>query len=265
MLFKVIVNIFVPVGAGIIYFLMASEIARFGKVRKIIFDELGYQKVSNVFFLFGIYFITRPLQNLLGPHPWPMVINNIRQFFLMAIIAPLILVGIFYWDANEEKLPKSTVSAAYIVGFLMAMIFMLVNKAAIGGSTVIAEIWNIKLYDCMWFNKTVMASTELILIHLIVQFVSPVGFLILSTAIVRTRRHNYPATSVYNMMPLKWKYFEAGLIIFIASYIVAGIAALIGHYYTYLWIIYFVGAIVSGMLELKSVKIPPRSAPADLE
>jgi len=33
--------------------------------------------------MFGIYFITRLLQNILGSHPMPLIINCIRQFFLM--------------------------------------------------------------------------------------------------------------------------------------------------------------------------------------
>jgi len=263
MFFIFLINIFIPIIAGILYFVMAFEIRKIGKVRKIIFDEIGYKKISNVFLLFGIYFITRPLQNLIGQHPWPMIVNNLRQFFLMGIISPLILVGIFYWDSNDEKLPRSTTITAYLVGFFMAVIFILVNSAAISGSAEIASFGNIKLYDAVWFSD-VQKRTELILIHLIAQFISPVGFLILSTAIVRSRRHNYPAESVYNLMPLKWKYLEVGLIVFIVSLIIAGFAAIFGRYYTYLWVIYFVGAIISGMIELKSVKIPPRSIPEDL-
>ncbi len=263
MFFIFLVNIIVPLIAGILYFIMAMEISKIGSVRKIIFDEIGYKKVSNVFLLFGIYFITRPLQNLIGPHPWPMIVNNLRQFFLMGVISPLILVGIFYWDSNDEKLPRSTTITAYLVGFLMAVIFMLANSAAITGSVEIASLGKIKMYDAVWFSGA-DKKTQVILIHLIAQFISPVGFLILSTAIVRSRRHKYSADSVYNQMPRKWKYLEAGLMVFIASFITAGFAAIVGRYYTYLWVIYFIGAIISGMLELKSVRIPPRSAPEDL-
>jgi len=195
-----------------------------------------------------------------------MIINNIRQFFLMGIISPLILVGIFYWDSNDEKLSKSKTITAYSVGFLMAVIFMLVNSAAISGSAEIASFGKLKLYDAVWFGSVEKKTgTILVLIHLIAQFISPVGFLILSTAIVRSRRHNYSPDSVYNMMPLKWKYLESGLIVFILSLIIAGFAAILGGYYTYLWVIYFVGAIISGLLELKSVRIPPRNMPEDLE
>ncbi|HAM39244.1 MAG: hypothetical protein A2474_08080 [Elusimicrobia bacterium RIFOXYC2_FULL_34_12] len=264
MYIEFLVNIIVPIIAGIVYFIMALEVKKVGQIRKLIFGEIGYIKVFNAFIMFGIYFITRPLQNLMGPHPWPMLINNIRQFFLMSIIAPAILVGIFYWDSDEGDIPKAAKIASYSVGFFMAVIFILVNRIAIDGSKIIASFNGLNLYDAVWFSLG-QKKNELVLIHLFTQLISPVGYFILATAIVRRRRHNYPKDSVYNLMPLKWRYLEIGLEVFIVSMIIAGISALFGHYYTYLWVIYFVGAIISGTIELKSVKILPSSAPMDLK
>jgi hypothetical protein len=259
-----IVNIFVPVIAGLVYFFMASEIRRVSRVRKIMFGEIGYNKIFTAFLLFGVYFITRPLQNLLGPHPWPMLINSLRQFFLMAVISPAILVGIFHWVPSEKGTPRSTAFAAYAVGFFMATIFILTNSLAVDGSKVLATVGGVNIYDPTWFS-TGQPKVQLILIHLICQLVSPVGFFALAAAYVRHRRYNYPLSHIYNLMPLKWKHLEVGLLVFAVSLFVAGTAALFGQYYTYLWVIYFFGAIVAGLIELKGIKIPPREAPADLK
>lgn len=264
MLLIFIANIMIPIIAGIVYFLMAAEIKRVSKIRKIMFGEIGYKKVQTAFLLFGVYFITRPLQNLIGPHPWPLIVNCIRQFFLVAVISPAILVGIFHWVPDEKDTPKSAIFASYAIGFFMALIFILVNSIAIDGSKVLATINGMNIYDAVWFTAT-PHKIQLVLIHLIAQLVSPVGFLLLAAAYVRHRRHNYKLTSVYNLMPLKWKYLETGLLIFVVSMVVAGIAALLGKYYTYLWVIYFIGAIVAGLIELKGIKIPPREAPEDLK
>ena len=258
-----LINILVPIIAGSVYFLMAIEIRRVGHVRKIMFGEVGYKKVFIAFMLFGIYFITRPLQNIVGPYPWPMIINCARQFMLMAVIAPAILAGIFHWVPNEKGTPKSAIAAAYAVGFCMALIFILINKVAIDGSRLLTEFAGIKIYDAVWFSKG--NSPELILIHLISQFISPVGYFLLAAAYVRHRRHNYPLSTVYNMMPVKWKYLESGLLIFAGSLIVSGVAAFFGSYYTYLWVIYFTGAIIAGIIELEGVKIPQREEPEDLK
>jgi hypothetical protein len=262
-MFIFLVNILVPIIAGVIYFLMAAEIKRVSAVRKIMFGELGYQKVFLAFVLFGIYFITRPLQNIIGPYPWPTIINCARQFFLMAFISPAILVGIWHWVSHGKEVTKSSVFAAYTVGSLMAIIFILVNAFAIDGSKVLATVGSLNIYDATWFS-TGPVRPELMLIHLIAQLISPVGFLIMAAAYVRHQRYNYPLSTVYNLMPLKWKYLEAGLLIFAGSLLVAGISAFVGQYYTYLWVIYFLGAIVAGLFELKSIKLPPRQAPADL-
>ncbi|MDI6757799.1 MAG: hypothetical protein QME32_07260 [Endomicrobiia bacterium] len=279
------VNILVPIVTGAVYFIMAAEIKRVTKIRKLMFGEIGYNKAFSAFLLFGFYFMTRPLQNVLGPHPWPMVLNSMRQFFLMAVIAPAILVGILHWVPSEKGTPKSTVIAAYVGGFLMAVIFILINSMAIDGSKVLAEFGGWKIYDAKWFSAASVAASSslssspdggasaafvapkarLIVIHLITQLVSPVGYFLLAAAYVRHRRYNYPTSSVYNLIPRKWKYLEAGLLIFAVSMITAGFAAFFGQYYTYLWVIYFAAATVAGVIELISVKIPPREAPSDLK
>lgn len=258
-----LINVFVPLLAGLIYLVLIIELNRVSKIRKIMFGEIGYKKMFIAFFLLGLYLVTRPLQNILGPYPWPMVVNCIRQSFLMAVIAPSILVGILHWIPDEKNLSKAAVYAAYVAGSFMALIFVLVNTIAVDGSKLLAEYAGIRIFDPVWFASGSIRP-ELIIIHLISQFISPVGFLFLAAAYVRHRRHNYAMSEIYNQMALKWKYLEAGLLIFAGSLILAGFAAFFGQYYTYLWVIYFIGAIIAGMIELRGIQIPPRSNPQDL-
>ncbi|MDR1926539.1 MAG: hypothetical protein LBQ13_02505, partial [Endomicrobium sp.] len=63
----------------------------------------------------------------------------------------------------------------------------------------------------------------------------------------------------------KWKYLEASLIIFACSFLAAGFAVILGSYYTHIWSIYFIGAIVSCIFAMRSIKLPPREAPKDLQ
>ncbi|MDR0724031.1 MAG: hypothetical protein LBF23_02475 [Endomicrobium sp.] len=261
--FNFIVTLFLPLLAGLMYFFMAFQVKRTSKFRSIMFGEIGFKKIETAFILFGIYFITRPLQNILGPHPLPLIINCVRQFFLMAIISPSILVAIFHWVPTPSGAPRSNKFAAYTIGVLMGTIFVLINSLAVTESKIISIWGNITIYDPIWFHS--QSEVQLVLIHLICQFVSPVGFLLLAAAYVRHRRHNYHLTNIYNLIPTKWRYLEASLIIFVLSFIVAGIAAIVGVYYTYLWTIYFAGAIISAFFEMKSIKLPPREAPNDLK
>lgn len=106
---------------------------------------------------------------------------------------------------------------------------------------------------------------QLVIIHLICQFVSPVGFFLLAAAYVKHRRHHYQLAHIYNLMPKKWKFLEASLMILAGSFIVAGAAVIFGSYYTYVWVIYFIGAVISGSFELVGIKLPPREMPDDLK
>ena len=259
-----LVTAFLPVFAGLMYFFMAYEVKRTSKYRSIMFGEIGFKKIAGAFILFGIYFITRPLQNFLGPHPMPLIINSARQFFLMAVIAPSILVAIFHWVPTPSGAPRSSTFAAYAMGALMGIIFVLANSLIATESKLIYSWGIINMFDPVWFSNG-KPIVQLVMIHLVCQFVSPVGFLLLAAAYVRHRRHNYQLAHVYNLMPTKWRYLEASLIIFAASFLVAGGAVIFGSYYTYVWAIYFVGAILSGFFAMKSIKLPPRENPADLK
>src|SRR3989339_964053 len=190
-----LVTLLVPLIAGLVYFVMAAEIQRVSKFRKIMFGEIGYKKVFLAFLLFGVYFATRPLQNLLGPHPWPMIVNCMRQVFLMAIISPSILVGILHWVPSEKGTPKSVVVAAYGAGAMAALIFVLINFIAIDGSKVLATIGGINIYDASWFSSGPQRP-ELVIVHLVSQLISPVGFFLLSASYVRHKSHNYPLRAV---------------------------------------------------------------------
>ncbi|MDR2396177.1 MAG: hypothetical protein LBD57_06220 [Endomicrobium sp.] len=261
--FNFIVTFFLPFFAGLMYFFMALQVNRTSKFRSIMFGEIGFRKLETAFILFGIYFITRPLQNILGSHPWPLIVNCTRQFFLMAVISPSILVAIFHWVPTPSGAPHSSKFAAYTIGVLMGTIFSLINSIAVTESKIISVWGNITIYDSIWFHS--VSSIQLVLIHLICQLVSPVGFLLLAAAYVRHRRHDYKLTDVYNLIPTKWRYLEASLIIFGFAFIIAGVAAIAGTYYTYLWTIYFVGAIISGIFVMRSINLPPRQAPNDLK
>jgi len=259
-----LITLFLPVLAGLTYFLMAFEVRRTSKVRSLMFGEIGFKKIEIAYIMFGIYFITRPLQNFLGPHPMPLIINCLRQFFLMGIIAPSILVAIFHWVPTAGGAPRSSKFAAYTMGVLMGIIFVLINTLAVSGSKLLYSWGIINMYDPVWFSSGEFV-VQLVTVHLICQFVSPVGFLLLAAAYVKHRRHNYQMSHIYNLIPLKWKYLEISLILFAVSFIMAGAAVVFGSYYTYVWVIYFVGAMLSGFIELRGIKLPPRDIPADLK
>jgi hypothetical protein len=75
------------------------------------------------------------------------------------------------------------------------------------------------MYDPIWFQPGASVTRLLPPIHLICQFVSPVGFLLLAAAYVRYRRHNYQHSNIYNLIPkngnilkLAWLFLQVRLL-----------------------------------------------------
>jgi hypothetical protein len=261
--FKFLVTLLLPMITGLTYFIMAREVKKVEKLRSLMFGEIGFKKFKIAFIMIALYFISRPIQNMLGDHPLPLIVNCVRQFFLMAIIAPSFLLAIFHWVPTPGGAPHSTKFASYALGTLMGVIFVLLNTFAIDSSKLVASIGIINFYDPIWFQNE-ESIVQLVAIHLICQLISPVGFLILAVAYIKHRRHNYELANVYNMMTTKWRYLEMGIMLFAGSFIAAGSAVLFGSYYAFVWTIYFVGAIIAGLFVLKSIKLPPRKADGDL-
>lgn len=253
----VILNIFLPVIAGLVYFVMAYEIKKTTRSRQLILGELTLKGTFIAYLFLGVYLLTRPFQNILGAHPVPLVVNCIRQFFMISCFAPAMLIAIFNWTSEDKKVPKTTQAAAIVVAMFMGIIFILINIAAVDGSKVLVDTGNFILRDAVWFSKG-PKRLELILIHLLVQGISPVGYCLFAAGLVRHKRHSFPKDSIYNMMTVKWYYLELALIIFAGSLLLAGFAALFGGYHTYLWVIYFAGATIAGLVDLKGIKLPPR-------
>jgi len=253
----IVLNIALPVIAGLVYFAMAYEIKKSNRGRTLIMGELTIKGTFYAYVAMGLWLMTRPLQNIIGPYPAPLIVNCIRQFLMMAVFAPSLLVAIFNWTSEEKKVPKTVQAAVFIVAAFMGLMFVLINISAVDGSKIIAQNSFVTLYDAQWFMEG-PRRIELVLIHLLVQGISPVGFCLFAAGIVRHKRHNYSSDSIYNMMTKKWYFLEVSLIVFACSMLAAGIAALLTGYGTYLWVIYFAGALVAGFFDMKGIKLPPR-------
>ncbi|HRY29730.1 MAG TPA: hypothetical protein P5079_06785, partial [Elusimicrobiota bacterium] len=85
--FPLFVNFVLPILAGLVYFAMARYVHHIGPMRTLITGQLTYQGAYWGFLFFGIYLASRPLQ-ILAPHPWPLIVNNVREFFMIALFGP---------------------------------------------------------------------------------------------------------------------------------------------------------------------------------
>jgi len=250
-------NIIVPLIAGGVFFVMAYYIHYVAPLRSLIISPRTYQGAFWGFVFFGIYLASRPVQILLGSHPWPLIICNMREFLMVAIFAPAVLIAIMYWTLDKKYITKERIGIILGLAVILSIFFSYVNTHAIGGSRVIFKIGSITAHDGLWFANPDPATHPLMTILFIIRVIDPVGYILFAGILVWWRRVHYPKDSIYDKMRLKFVLLQWSLFLFSFSMLFTGFLFVIWDIPNQWWI-YYIGAVGAGLLELKSILIPPR-------
>jgi two-component system response regulator YesN len=92
----------------------------------------------------SIFSLGRPLQLILGPHPAPLIVVNVRVFLLCAVIAPVIILGSDLFNQRRKSgLEISVVS----VGVLLGLTYVLFNTLGTKSSKVLFQFAGMTAYD----------------------------------------------------------------------------------------------------------------------
>src|SRR5690242_3721880 len=126
-LIKIFVYIVVPALAGITFFALAKFVKHILPLRALVSSPETYETAFWGFLVFGVYLVLRPVQVLAGPHPWPILISNIREFLLLAGFAPISLIAMLILCFGPEKVKKRWIAAIALFGLLLAAAFCVVN------------------------------------------------------------------------------------------------------------------------------------------
>ncbi|HVO32534.1 MAG TPA: hypothetical protein VMU17_01385, partial [Elusimicrobiota bacterium] len=152
-LWLIIANIALPLCAGSTFFALARYVSHVAPMRILVTGETTYKGAVWGFAFFGVYLVTRPLQILLGPYPIPLVINEIREFCMMALFGPAVFVAMMSLCFGSERIPRRLVAGLFVLGTLLGLAFVVLNAHAIGGTEVIFRLGNYPAYDGLWFNN----------------------------------------------------------------------------------------------------------------
>src|SRR2546423_1512041 len=117
--------------------MLARYVKHIGPMRTLVTGKLTYDGAYWGFLLLGAYLATRPFQILLGPHPMPLIVNNIREFVMMGFFGPAVTVAMLSLVLGHANVPKMLVRFVFGLGLFLATLFVLVNARAIGGSEAI--------------------------------------------------------------------------------------------------------------------------------
>lgn len=252
---EIFANIVLPLIAGIIFFGLARYVRYIAPMRVLVTGKLTYQAAYWGFIFFGFYLATRPLQILLGPHPLPLIVNNIREFFMIGLFAPAVFVAMLNFVFGEGKIKKPLVWGIFTFGIILAVFFVIFNIFAIGGSEEIFRIGNYPAYDGLWFKDPNLKMRELMRVLFAIRLTDPVILLLIAGIFVLWRGFTYPRDSIYTNMPRKYFFMAGAVFSFSLSMLFTGFMFLIWKIPNQWWV-YYAGALLSGFLEAISLSLP---------
>lgn len=181
-----------PIVAGLIFFALARFTKYIAPIRHFSAGEQTYSRAYVGFIAFGIYLASRPLQILLGPHPMPLIVNDIREFFMLGIFGPSIFLAIYGLAYGGENIKKWMNVLFHLLGLACAIVFITVNISAIGGTEEIFRIGNYPAFDGLWFKNLTPERTRLMSVLFLCRVISPVLLLAIGATIGLFRAFSYP-------------------------------------------------------------------------
>ncbi len=257
----IFINIVIPIITGVVFFALARYCAYIAPLRSLITGELTYRAAFWGFIAFGIYLASRPLQILLGPHPMPLIINNIREFFMIGFFGPGILIAeINLALSGERKLPLFWIITIFAFGMILATTFCITNIFAIGGAEEIFRIGSYSAYDGLWFHNMDANRAKLMSVLFAIRLTDPVIFLFVAGifAIYRAFTISENTRKLYDNIPKKLIFAGIGTLLFSLSMLTVGFVWLLGKIPNQWWG-YYLGALIAGVFETISISMPMRS------
>ncbi|MBU2567750.1 MAG: hypothetical protein KJ967_03115 [Elusimicrobia bacterium] len=263
-IFEIILNIFIPIAAGLMFFGLARFVNYIAPLRQFTAGRETYKKAYLGLIAFGIYLASRPIQILIGPHPMPLIVNNIREFFMIGIFGPSIFIAIHGLAYGGENIKKTMSNLVYGLCLLCAVIFAVLNVFAIGGSEEIFRIGNYVAYDGRWFSGLDIEKHRVPLMSILFacRLISPVIVLAAAATLALGRALTYPEENrkFYSNMPKKLILTSIGTYFFSFSMLAVGLVYIYGNIPNQWWG-YYMGAFLAGFFEAWSISLPMRKEP----
>ncbi len=255
----IFLNVVLPLLSGFVYFALARYVKQIGPLRTLVTGQLTYRGAFWGFTLFGIYLATRPLQIFLGPHPMPLIVNNIREFLMIGLFSPAVSVAMMSLVLSPAKVPKVVIRTFFTIGIFLAILFIIVNGRAIGGSQVIFMLGDYPAYDGVWFSGRAGGPSSRMALLFFIRLIDPVLMVFAAGSLVLWHGFSYPVEKrmLYDNMPRKLYYMGFACYSFSLSMLSVGFLYIFIRIANQWWI-YYVGAFIAGILETISLSLPLR-------
>ena len=238
-------NILAPLVAGLffllyfIYFVIANP------------SRAPLQKYFVLFLLsMSAFTLGRPLQLLLGPHPWPLIIVNIRVFLLCAVIVPIIILASNLFTKRKRRTFEVILICVCV---LLGLTYVVFNTLGTRSSKVLFEFAGITARD----NHTPSLNPPFYGREVTIAVQVVIGVLLLLFSLINLITLRRSATSFNDLLKNKTCMFNGGVCIFAASFIVGSLLKQ--------WEIYYVASVLSALLFGGSVMIDAKEVHSSYE
>jgi len=207
-LFIILSNLVVPIITGqilllyFLYFLIAFP----NKIR-------SYRFFMYFLIGFSLFNFGRPLQLLVGPYPWPLIIVNIRFFLLCTFISPCIMLAANVFRKPGEKLQKKDYFIL-VIFFLLGLTYVVFNTLGTKDSYIMQKVFSIVIQDNYTPSRLAPFYGREVTIG--VQIITGVFILIFSSIMLFKLKRENPWKIFLNH---KLFYINVGIIIFAVSFI----------------------------------------------
>jgi hypothetical protein len=254
--FPLFSNVVMPILAGLVFFAMAKYVQRIGPLRTLIAGELTYKGAYLGFLFLGIYLASRPVQ-ILFPHPWPLVINNLREFCMIGVFGPAVFLAVLSFVFGHDNISRRVVWSVGGLGIVLALVFVIGNSFAIGGSEVLFQVGRLSAYDGLWFKNPDLSVRALMPILFGVRVLDPIAMVFVAGGVVLWHGATYPADKkvLYDNMPTKLYLLGAACVVFSLSMLTVGLLFVFSGIPNQWWV-YYLGALAAGLLETLSLSLP---------
>ncbi len=178
---------------------------------------------------FCLFLLGRPIQILSGPHPVPLIINNIRSFLFAAVTVPMIMLADFSRPGRQSR---SRFVILIAVGSVLGATYSLFNSLTTSGSAVIFSLGSIPVMDSVtpvmtppYYGREVTIAVYL-----------TIAALLFSDSLVKIRRVRRNGLSP-GINHARVYLYNSGKIVFALTFFLGSILQQ--------WWIYYVGSLIS--------------------
>ena len=198
---------------------------------------------------FGLFIMGRSLQVMVGPHPWPLIIVNVRVFILCSVVAPFAMLTA---NVFKRKKIRHRELIIIILCIVLGFVYVVFNTLGTIGSTVIYEGNGLMIYDNLtpsklppFFSREVTLAVQV-----------AIGLMLLTFSLGKLIRLKL-GTSLREFAADKNFFINFGILIFALSFIVGSLAKQ--------WWVYYAASVVSALFVGASVLMDIKDVHANYE